>query len=98
MPPGGGIVAQVNDRHFGRLGRPVPLGEAQSLVTSVPGVDMALQRRCGRYQNDGNMALAGAHNPHITGMIDDPLLLLVSRVVFFIDDNQAEIGDRQEQS
>ena len=38
-----------------------------------------------------------AHDRHVAGVVAHAVLLLVGGIVLFIDDNEAEIGVRQEQ-
>ena len=37
-----------------------------------------------------------AHHGHIAGIVENPVFLLVGRVMFFINDDQAEFAERQE--
>ena len=67
-------------------------------VAALLGVDQALDRGRGRAQHHGRLPEMAAHHRHVARLIGDALLLLVALVVLLIDDDQAEIGEGQEQS
>ena len=69
----------------------------QLLVAAAPRVHFGLDRRRRRRQHDRDAADARAHHRHVAGVIAHAVLLLVGGVVLLIDDDQAEIGVRQEQ-
>ena len=64
-------------------------------VTPAPRVLYRLQRRCGRNKDNGYLGKMGACNRHITRIIYDAVFLFIGLVVFFIDNDQPEIGIRQ---
>ena len=66
-------------------------------VTALLGVDQALDRGRGRTQDHRHLAEMPSHHRHVARLIGDALLLLVARVVLFIDDDQAEIGEGEEE-
>ena len=45
----------------------------------------------------GACAEAGADHRHVAGVVDDAFLLLEGGLVLLVDDDQAEVGERQEQ-
>jgi hypothetical protein len=51
------------------------------------------QRRCGRAENDRNVAVFRTSDGEIASRITQALLLLERVVVFFVNDNQAEVGE-----
>ena len=51
----------------------------------------ALQPRGGRSQDDGRPLLLGPHHRQIPGIVGHPLILLVGRVVFLVDDDEPQI-------
>ena len=72
-------------------------GKVHLVVTALVGIDPALDRRRRRGENDGKIADPAAHHRHVSGIVEHPVLLLVGRIVLLVDDDQAEILERQEQ-
>ena len=50
------------------------------------------RRRCGP-KNNSNAAITGAHDREVPCRVSQTFLLLERMIVFFVDDNQAEVGD-----
>ncbi len=63
-------------------------------VTAAQGVGQALQRRCGRTQNDRNIGQLCSFYRDIPGVIPKPLALLVGKVVLLIHHNHTGPGKR----
>src|SRR3954466_12408903 len=73
------------------------LGQGELPVASAPCVDHRLDGgRRGR-EHDRDVGDARAHHRHVARVIVYAVFLLVDGIVFFIDDDQAEVGVRQEQ-
>ena len=66
-------------------------------VAAGIGVDPRLDRRRRRGEDDGEAGEMAAHHRHVAGIVEDAVLLLVGEVVLLIDDDEAEIGEGQEQ-
>ena len=79
-----------------------PLAETrwqlQPVVAAALGVDARLQRRRRRGEHHRRAFQPAAHHRHVARVVDDAVLLLVGALVLFVDDDQAEIGEGQEQS
>ena len=60
-------------------------------------IDAALDRGRGGRQNAGRPLKARAHHRHVAGVIGDAVFLLVGALVFLIDDDHAQIIERQKQ-
>ena len=73
------------------------LGQREPPVAAAPRVDFGLERRRRRRQHHRDLGDMAAHHRHVAGVVVHAVLLLVGRVVLFIDDDQAEIGIGQEQ-
>ena len=71
--------------------------QPQPDVAALFGVDARLQRRRRRGQHDWRAFEPRAHYRHVAGVVDDAVFLLVGALVFLIDHDQAEFGERQEQ-
>ena len=69
----------------------------QALVAAAPRVDFGLDRGRRGGEHDRDFRDARAHHRHVAGVVVHAVLLLVGAVVLLIDDDQAEIGIRQEQ-
>ena len=66
-------------------------------VAALAGVDQAFDRRRRRAEHHGATAERAPHHRHVARLIADALFLLVALVVLFIDDDEAEIGEGEEQ-
>ncbi len=62
-----------------------------------PGRHRRFQRRRGRGQHHGAALEPGAGQRHVAGVVVDGLLLLEAGIVLLVDDDQAEVDQRQEQ-
>ena len=61
------------------------------------GVEPRLDRRRRGRQHDWRLLEPRAHDRHVARVIDDALLLLVGALVLLIDDDEAEVGERQKE-
>src|SRR5262245_54489855 len=66
-------------------------------IPATPRIDLGLARRRRRNEHDWDVGLARAYDRHIARMVAHAVLLLVGRIMLFIDDNQREIGIGQKQ-
>ena len=66
-------------------------------VAAGAGVDVALDRRRGRGEHDGELAEAAAHHRHVAALVVHAVLLLEAAVVLLVDDDEAEVLEGQEQ-
>ena len=71
--------------------------QMNALVAAAPRIDFRFDRRRRRGQHHRNFGDRAAHHRHVAGVVMRAVLLLVGRVVLFIDHDQAEIGIRQKQ-
>ena len=71
--------------------------QMNALVAAAPRVDLRFHRRRRRGQHHRDFRDVAAHHRHVAGVIMRAVLLLVGRVMLFIDHDQAEIGVRQKQ-
>ena len=83
---------QIGQRRVAKTGRQV-----DGAVAAEIAVDPAFDRRRRRHEHDRKIADAGAHHGHVAGIVEDAVFLLVGRVMLLVDDDQAEIFERQEQ-
>ncbi len=73
------------------------LGQRQPLVAPAPRIDLGLERRRGRGEHDRRRVQPRAHHRHVARVIVHAVFLLVGRVVLLIDDDEAELLERQKQ-
>jgi hypothetical protein len=59
-----------------------------SIISTVGG--------CGGAEDNGDAEEFGAHHGDVAGVIARGLFLLVARVVFFVDEDEAEVGHGRE--
>ena len=88
--------AHVDDFDFGQRTLLHAIGEFDQRVFVFLGVVIRLERGCGGPEHDNGVRHLGAHDGDIAGVVARRFLLLVGRVVLFIDDDQREVGDRSE--
>ena len=91
------LAAQIDrlDRRQALAAEALRQGEA--LIAAAPRVHLGLERRRRRRQHHRDAGDVAAHHRHVARVVAHAVLLLVGRVVLLIDDDQAEIGVRQEQ-
>ena len=73
------------------------LRQRKPRVAAAPRIDLGLERRRRRGQHHRDLGDVASHHRHVAGVIMHAVLLLVGGVVLLIDDDQPEIGVRQEQ-
>ena len=91
------IAAQVE--RGDRRHRPVaePAGKPEVAVAARAGVDLRFDGRRGGGEHHGGPLDAPAHHRHVAGVVGDPVLLLVGRLVLLVDDDDGEIAERKKQ-
>ena len=72
-------------------------GKLEPAVAPAFGVEPGLDRRRRRGQHDRRLLETRAHDRHVARVVDDALLLLVGALVLLVDDDEAEVGERQKQ-
>ena len=92
-----GMLAQIDGLHIRELGAGVATGQMHVTVAARSGIDVALDRRCGRGQDHRVLGQAAAHDAHVAGLVVHAVLLLETRVVLLVDDDQAEVHEGQEE-
>ena len=92
------ILPQIHDL-YGRHGPVLDARiETQKLVLALAGMMKSLERRCrGSQQHDGALQL-GAHDGYIAPVVTRRFFLLVTRFLLLVDDDQAQIFERRENS
>ena len=81
----------------GSTAPPCRVGRVMPAVAAGLDVGQRLQAGRGGDQHRRRRAEARAHHGHVAGVVDDALLLLERGLVLLVDDDQAEVGERQEQ-
>ena len=66
-------------------------------VAAAVGIEARLDRRRGARQDHGKTGEIAAYHRHVARVVGDAVLLLVGGVVLFIDDDQAKLGEGQEE-
>ena len=72
------------------------LGQRQQMILPTRGVHPSLETRRSATEYDDRAFRAGAHDRHFTSMITRCLALFVARLVFLVDNDRAELGERRE--
>ena len=93
----GGGVAQVEQADLRQAGAAMAVGQIEPAI--APGLDIRdrLQARRGRDQHRRGVAQAGAHHRHVAGVVDHTFLLFEGGLVLLVNDDQAKVGEWQEQ-
>src|SRR5581483_1544727 len=87
---------QIDQLDRGQRASGYALRYAHQLVASASRVGVGLGGRRRRTKDDRAAAQAGEDHGEVTGVITDALLLLVSRVMFLVHDDQSEVLNRSE--
>lgn len=91
------MAAHVHGWRSGSAAVTVARRQVQQLVTPDVAQVLPAFRDGVADQNGREIADAGAHHRHVARIIEDAIFLLVSGIVLLIDDDEAEIFERQEQ-
>ena len=92
------LALKIDGSDAGQRRLAEPRGEREPAVASGLGVEPRLERRRGRGEHDRRLFEPRAHDRHVARIVDDPVLLLIGAVVLLVDDDEAKVGERQEQS
>ncbi len=88
---------QIDDGDRGQRGAAVPARQHGVAIASARGIGDGFERRGRRSEHRRDRAEMGADHGHVARLIDDALVLLERSVVLLVDDDEAELGERQEQ-
>ena len=92
------FAPEVDEGDVGQPRRAEACGEAEPAVASALGVEAGLDRRRRGSEHDRRLLEPRPHDRHVARVVDDAFLLLVGALVLLIDDDEAEVGERQKQS
>ncbi len=90
------LLAHVDDFDFRQRTLLHAVGQLDQRILILLGVEIRFQRRRGRTEHDDGIRHLGAHHGDVAGVVARRFFLLVRGIVFFVDDDQREIGDRGE--
>ena len=71
--------------------------QLEPFVAARTSIDIAFQRRRRAGEHDRTILDTRSDDCHIARMIDRTFFLLVGLLVFFIDDNEPKLWERQEE-
>jgi hypothetical protein len=91
------LASEVDGLDCGQILAAEPLRQPQAPVAATPGVHFGLDRRRRGRKRNRDVCNARAHHGHVARVIAHAVLLLVGRVMLLVDDDEAEVGIRQEQ-
>ena len=92
------LALEIDGGDVGQRRLAEPRREHEPAIASGLGVQPRLERgRCGG-EHDRRLFEPRAHDRHVARIVDDAVFLLVGAVVLLVDDDEAEVGERQEQS
>jgi len=92
------LLPHVDDFDFGKRTLLDAVGQLDQRVFILLRIEIRLQRRRCRAQHHYGVRHLGAYHGHVTGVIARRFFLLIRGIVFFIDDDEREIGYRGEDS
>ena len=90
-------AAQVDRGDLGQLGAAEAGGQDQRLVAAALDLHAGLDGGGRGGEDDGDVLQLRAHHGDVAGVVVDALLLLETGLVRLVDDDQPEVGERQEQ-
>ena len=93
----GGGVAEVDGGDFGEGGAAVAGAEGEAGVAAGFDVGEGFEAWCGADEDGGGGGEAGADDGHVAGVVDDAVFLLEGGFVFLVDDDEAQIGEGEEE-
>ena len=88
---------QVDRRHVRQTCDAEAFGQVEARVFAGVGVGPAFEARGGGGEHHGGALDRGAQHRHVAGVIEHAVLLLVGAVVLLVDNDEAELAERQEQ-
>ena len=89
-------AAHIEDTHGRQRHGCRPCRQAQMLPGARPGVLQGFQRRRCRTEQERHTRLPRPHHGEVAGVVTEAVLLFVSAVVFFINDDAAQVGKGRE--
>jgi hypothetical protein len=102
QPEGSGIffagTAEIDDVNDGKPGSVDSFSEAGMQIFSCANIMDRFKGRSGGAENDAGLFQLGAEDSGIPTVIERGLLLFITRFVFFIDNDQAQVDQRREHS
>ena len=91
------MLAHVHETQI-RHGRIAETGrQVDRLIATLHRIDLAFDGGCRRDENGRKIPDPRANDGHVAGIIEDAILLLVGRIMLFIDNDQAKLGKGQEE-
>ncbi len=87
----------VDDAYLRQPRHAVPRRQMEMAIAAALDIDHGFERRRRRHQDDRNFRDRGAHHRHVARLIDHAVFLLERGVLLLVDDDEAEIGEGQEQ-
>ena len=91
------LAPQIDQPHLRQLRDAVAVRQMQEAVAPGLHVVHGLQRRRRGGEDHRDLRQMPAHHRHVARLIDDAILLLEGLLMLLIDDDEAEIAERQEQ-
>src|SRR5579872_954289 len=91
------LAAQVDRRQIRQAARAKARGKFEPIVPALLGVDARLDRGRRRGEHDRRAFDPRSHHRHVARVVRRAVFLLVGRFVLLIDNDEAEIAERQEQ-
>jgi hypothetical protein len=88
---------RVDEADLGQGSRGGPSGELEALISSKSGIGPALKAGGRGSQYHRTAFLISAKNRKISGVVAHAIVLLVGVIVFFIDHDQSQAGERRKQ-
>jgi len=91
-----GFDAHVDDTGQGERGTVGPLGEMGEVVFAEEGVVVGFERRGGGAEENGALLEVATNDGEVACVVFRRVFLFVGGLVFFIDDDEAQVDDRGE--
>ncbi len=89
-------TAHVDGFKIGKCCFSIAAIELDSLVAALLRIDLTFDGRRGRGEHDRKAANMATHHGHIARIVENAVFLFVSRIMFFIDDDQPQFLEGQE--
>ena len=91
------VAPQVHGPDLRQRGPGMAVGQMEGPIAPAGDIFQGLQGGGGRDQQHGNAGEVAPEHRHVAGLIGDAILLLIGLLMLLIDDDEAEIGEGQEQ-
>ncbi len=92
------LPPEVDGRDGGQAASAVTRRQPKVGVASRLGVDAAFEGRRRRGQDHRGTFEPASHHRHVAGMVGHAIVLLVGGLMLLVDDDQAEVGEGQEEA